>query len=288
MGFHLPQDGDNFLASTELLTAAHADRSRRTVRLAGRTTYVSDAPISIDFDGHESVARSAAVDRSMVDWRSRVGAARHIGVGIDRSDYTKGIPERLEAVAALLEQNPSIHGHFTFVQVAVPSRGRVPEYGALERRIDTVVASINKKWGTSDWQPVVLEKRNLPPPEMMALHRLARFCLVSPLHDGMNLVAKEFVASRFDLDGVLLLSQFAGAARELQSAVKVNPFSTDSLYEGMVSALTMPAAERTQRMAAARAVVKNNNVFRWAGTLIEQMDAVLRSGTRKHQVANVA
>jgi trehalose 6-phosphate synthase len=195
-------------------------------------------------------------------------------------DYTKGIPERLRAISALFRRNPSLLENLTFVQVGVPSRSTIAEYAQLEREIEQEVRTINETWGTEAWTPVIFEKRNLPPVEMMALHRLARFCMVTPLHDGMNLVAKEFVASRFDSDGVLILSRFAGAAKELRTALIVNPYSESDLCDAISGALTMPRSERQARMTAARAVVARNNVYRWAGQLLQELGGIAQTRTQ--------
>lgn len=284
IGFHLREHGDNFLAAAEQLASGRTDRLRRTFRHDQGITHVCESAISIDFASRDEAARSSEVEQAMAEWSARLGSATRIGIGIDRCDYTKGIPERLDAVEALLEQNPSLRGTFTFVQVAVPGRDRIPAYADLARQVEERAHAINNRWATAEWRPVILERRSLPQTEMMALHRLADLCVVSPLHDGMNLVAKEFVASRFDNDGVLILSRFAGAARELRSALQINPFCPTSLTEAIAAALTMPPSERRQRMAQARAVVASNNVYRWAGSLIEQMEAVMT----RQKVANVA
>jgi len=232
---------------------------------------VKDAPISIDFDHHNQLAQSCAIEKMMQVWRARLGRVEHVGVGIDRCDYTKGIPERLAAIGRLLEQNPALRERLTFVQVAVPSRSTIPGYAEHDRTVEAQAAAVNERFRTAEWQPILLERRSLPPVEMMALHRLAAFCMVTPLHDGMNLVAKEFVASRFDGDGVLILSKFAGASRELKTAVTVNPFSETSLCNAIANSLTMPAFERMRRMSEARRVVQANNIYRWAGTCMEEM-----------------
>ena len=163
------------------------------------------------------------------------------------------------------------------MQVGVPSRSTIAEYAKLERDIEQEVRTINETWGTDTWTPVIFEKRNLPPVEMMALHRLARFCMVTPLHDGMNLVAKEFIASRSDGDGVLILSRFAGAAKELRTALIVNAYSQSDLCDAIGSALSMPRSERQARMAAARAVVARNNVYRWAGHLLQELGVMAQT-----------
>ena len=277
LAFHLDQHTANFIEGARNSLPACIDPAQKTVWFDGRPTAVRDAPISIDFDRHAATAASAGVEEAMRAWKGRVGGVARLGVGIDRIDYTKGIPERLRALRMLLERTPALRGALTFVQVGVPSRGGISEYAQLEHAIDEEVSFINDRWGTPGWQPVILEKRNLPAEEMMALHRLSDFCMVTSLHDGMNLVAKEFVASRGDGDGVLILSRFAGAAHELGTALQVNPYSGSSICQALSSALTMPEAERRQRMATARAVVQHNNIYRWAAVLIQELDEIRRA-----------
>jgi trehalose 6-phosphate synthase len=276
LAFHLPAHCANFVETAESTLETQTGPGQSTIWHQDHSTVIRDAPISIDFASHSSAAASPEVERAMQIWKQRLGDIPSIGVGIDRIDYTKGIPERLRALGLLLEQNPHLRGNLTFVQVGVPSRSGIAAYADLERAIDVEVAAINKRWGTEDWKPIVFEKRNLGQVEMMALHRLADFCMVTSLHDGMNLVAKEFVASRFDGDGVLVLSRFAGSDSELRTAVPVNPFSQDSLCDAISTALTMPLIERRRRMAVARAVVQTNNIYRWAGTLIEEINELSR------------
>jgi trehalose 6-phosphate synthase len=154
----------------------------------------------------------------------------------------------------------------------------------LQDEIETEVRAINATWGTDTWTPVVFEKRNLPPIEMMALHRLARFCMVTPLHDGMNLVAKEFVASRYDSDGVLILSRFAGAAQELRTALLVNPYAERELCDAIRLAVTMPRSERQGRMKAARMVLARNDIFDWAGELLEELTSIADARKQPHPI----
>ena len=157
-------------------------------------------------------------------WRQQAGVTdERIGIGIDRIDYTKGIPERLRALDLFLEQNPAYREHFVFVQIGVPSRIQVKAYKLLDDEIDGLVEEINWKWSTESWQPIQYFKKSFAQPEMMALHRLADFCVVSSLHDGMNLVAKEFVASRFDDDGVLILSKFHGSGPRVEGCHSGQP-----------------------------------------------------------------
>ena len=167
-----------------------------------------------------------------------------------------------------LEKNPSYRNRFKFVQIGVPSRSHIPQYKQLDDELDTLVEQINWKWGEGSWQPIVFLKAHHGQPELMALHRLGHFCIVSSLHDGLNLVAKEYVSSRFDDDGVLILSQFTGAARELTDALLVNPFSIDEIAQAIKVALDMPAAERQRRMKRMREAVAKNNIYRWAGKLL--------------------
>ena len=274
LGFHLRQHCDNFNEAVEATLGAQKGLHTQAVRLSRRSTSVRDVPISIDFEQHTAQAASNEVEAAMETWQRRIGPVGHVGLGIDRMDYTKGIPERLRAIGALLTRSPELRGALSFVQIGVPSRGSIAEYAELEKEIDSLVLAINQQWGTADWTPIILEKRNLPPVEMMALHRLADFCMVTPLHDGMNLVAKEFVASRFDDDGVLILSRFAGAAEELRTALLVNPYSESDLCRAMISALAMSKTERRVRMADARRVVAESNVYRWAGELLQELGAI--------------
>ena len=205
-------------------------------------------------------------------WREKIGLTdEFLGIGIDRIDYTKGIPERLRALDRFLEKNPEYRGRLVFVQIGVPSRTHVPAYQHLDDEIDQLVEDINWRWGFESWRPIVYLKQQYGPAEMMALHRLAHFGVVSSLDDGMNLVAKEFVASRTDGDGALILSQFTGAARELNGALVVNPFAADEMSDAILQAIKMPEDERRRRMAKMREAVAENNVYRWAGKFLSAL-----------------
>ena len=230
-------------------------------------------PISIDFERHDREAASPQVERHKADWLAELGwQPEFIGIGIDRIDYTKGIPHRLLAVDRFLEANPQYCGRFCFLQVGVPSRTAIEQYRRLNADVENLVHSINDKWRMrSVGRPIYYCNRHLPQTELMALHRLANFCLVSSLHDGMNLVAKEFVSSRTDDDGVLILSSFTGAARELTSALQVNPFSPDQMADAIRQALTMNHAERTMRMRRLRAAVRENNIYAWAAGVMNTL-----------------
>lgn len=271
LGFHLPQHCRNFLATVDCSLQARIDEAGSTVNRRGHTTSVRPFPIGIDFEEHSKLAQSAAITEHMRRWRRKFSlAGKLLAIGIDRLDYTKGIPERLQYLDRLLEQHPEYRGKLVFVQLAVPSRSGLPEYRQLEKEVDRLAARINRRWQTFSWRPVVLLKRHCTLTEMIALHRLAHVCIVSSLHDGMNLVAKEFVASRFDEDGVLVLSKFAGAAQELTDALQINPFSIEEGAEAYHAAFRMQAEERKRRMRRMREIVKQNNVYRWAGTFLSE------------------
>lgn len=272
LGFHLRAHCLNFLETVERTLEAKVDYERFEVVRGGKSTVVRAFPISIDYEAHTKEADGEAVKTEMERWRHQLGLTEEfIGVGIDRIDYTKGIPERFRALDHFLEKNPDYRGRLTFVQIGVPSRMHVPAYQHLDDEIDQLVDDVNWRWGYENWKPIVYLKRQFGPAEMMALHRLAHFCLVSSLDDGMNLVSKEFVASRADGDGALILSQFAGASRELTGALLVNPFSADEMADAIRHALTMPEEERRRRMARMREAVAEHNVYRWAGKFLSAL-----------------
>ena len=207
LGFHLRYHCQNFLEVVDRTIEARIDQEQGEIVRGGKSTLVRPFPISIDFERQEALACSDAVEQEMAKMRRLLGRRGDImGIGIERIDYTKGIPERFEAIDRFFERYPEYRERLTFVQVGVPSRGHIASYQHVEKEVDRLVEHLNWKWGTQHWRPVVYFKRHFSPVEMAALHRLADFCIVSSLHDGMNLVAKEFVASRSDEDGVLVLS----------------------------------------------------------------------------------
>ncbi len=200
----------------------------------------------------------------MEDIRRRCSLPRWLGVGVDRMDYIKGIPERMQAVGRFFEMYPQYLEQFSFVQVAVPSRMDLAPYQKLARTVHRLVDQINERFGAKDWKPIHLLAENLPSPDVTAWYRLADFCLVSSLHDGMNLVAKEFIAAKREADGVLLLSQFTGTAETLHDALLINPYDTDGMARQMDRALHLDPAEVRQRMRRMRATLRRRNIYRWA------------------------
>jgi trehalose 6-phosphate synthase len=273
LGFHLRYHVQNFLDTVDRNIECHLDRERDVITRQGHRTQVRPFPISIDVELQERLAGSAEVEAAMVRWRHelKLGDDQVVGVGIERIDYTKGIPERLKGIDECLRRDPELRGRLVFVQVGVPSRSHVPEYRRIEAEVDDLVERINWAWGDGAWQPIRYVKRHCGPVEMAALHRVADFFMVTSLHDGMNLVAKEFVASRVDDGGVLILSRFTGAARELNEAIQVNPFSVEELADAVAQAAAMGEEERQRRMKRMRATVAGNNVYRWAGKFIHAL-----------------
>jgi trehalose-6-phosphate synthase len=269
LGFHLRYHCANFLDTIDGTIEALVDTEHGLVSRADHVTTVRPFPISIDFDEHGQRANSPEVRSAVSAWRQRLGQTPEIlGIGVDRLDYTKGIPEKLHAIERLFEEHPEYIGQLVFVQVGVPTRSSIGAYRELDLEVGRQVEAINRRWGSRSWQPVIFERRNVNPTELSALHSIADFCMVNSLHDGMNLVAKEFVASRVDGDGVLILSAFTGAARELDGALLVNPFAVDEVAEAIHRAIIMAPEARRRRMNKMRAAVAANNIYRWAGKIV--------------------
>jgi alpha,alpha-trehalose-phosphate synthase [UDP-forming] len=288
LGFHLPHHCQNFLDTVDSSVEARVDRGGSEIFRGGSVTTVRPYPIGIDFDEHVELANSDEVAREIRNWRESLRLEdKLLGIGIDRCDYTKGIPERLRFLDRLLQHHPEYRNKLVFAQIAVPSRSSLKAYKQIEQEIDSLAAQINLRWGNNNWRPVILMKKHFNITAMTALHRLADFCVVTSLHDGMNLVSKEFVASRVDNDGVLILSQFAGAARELSDALIINPFAVDEGAAAYHCALQMSAEERRRRMTKMRSAVEYNNVYRWAGRFLSDLARVEFPGTSNELAAGV-
>ena len=270
IGFQIPAHASNFVDAATALLQAQPTADGQALRVDGHCTQVASYPISIDFQQWSGLAASDAVAEAMRRWRQRLGAMdpHLLGVGMERLDYTKGLPQRLRAVERLLQRQPQLQGRFRFVQVLANSRSQIAEYHALHQELEALVERINGRWGTGDWQPLELRIEEIDLIELIALQRLGAFCVVSSLHDGMNLVAKEFVAARCDGDGVLILSRFAGSALELADALQVHPYNVEELADAMAQALAMPESERRRRMGSLRRQVEEHNVYRWGGRIL--------------------
>jgi len=272
LGFHIQSFCKNFLETVEHGLESRVDREKFAAVYRGRTTLVQPFPISVDFDGLSQEAGTEVVEREMDNIRHEFDLeGKYVGVGMDRIDYTKGIPERLQALDKFLEYFPDYRGKVVFIQAGMPSRTQIESYQNLNQRMEELTRQINDKYGNDSWKPVIPLTRQLTHSTLAALRRLANFCVVSSLHDGMNLVAKEFVASRVDGDGVLILSQFAGAAAELQEAILINPFAIDEFARKIKEAIEMPEMERRRRMKNMRETVASNNIYRWGGSIVSKL-----------------
>jgi trehalose-6-phosphate synthase/Kef-type K+ transport system membrane component KefB len=276
VAFQLERDRRNFVLAVEdeLETGIEADGQR--VWFQNRVSTVTAVPIGVDYDRIQAVSGSPELAREQQRLRQAFGLCGDIiGLGVDRLDYTKGIPERLDALDQVFSRRPELRGRLTFVQIGVPSRSALRSYSAIEEEIDRRVHDLNGRHGLpGSPPPVYYHKAALGLPSLVALYRLAHFCIVSSLHDGMNLVAKEFVASRDDHDGVLVLSALAGAAQELDEALIINPYDTSDFAGALLRALDMPRHERQRRMEAMRRVVAGRNVFGWASDILEGLESL--------------
>lgn len=272
LGFHIRYHGDNFLGAVDRELEAKIDREKNSVVRQGHETFIRPFPISVDFEGLSAQAQSAATEALMQQLREEFQLdTERVILGIDRIDYTKGIMERLHAFDRLLDKHPEHKERVTFLQLGQLSRIHLAAYKQLNDEMNALVESINWKHGTGSWTPVRLIRRNFTDAEVVAAYRLGHVCVVSSLHDGMNLVSKEFVSARYDEDGVLVLSQFTGAARELTDALLVNPYDAAQFAEQLHAALTMSAEERKARMGKLRAVVAQHNIYRWAGKVLSEL-----------------
>jgi alpha,alpha-trehalose-phosphate synthase [UDP-forming] len=271
VGFHIQAHCNNFLETVDRALESRIDWARFAVERRDHLTTVAAFPISVAF-GANGIAQdwSAAQERAAIFQKLGVHAA-FLGVGVDRIDYTKGIPERFRAIERLLEQQSWYREKLTFVQIGAPSRMRIKRYRDMTTEVEEEAARINGRFAAGSWKPIVLLNRHHTHDEIQNYYRAAHFCLVTPLHDGMNLVAKEFVAARNDELGALILSRFAGASHELSDAVIVNPYDTDELARAIQKCLKMAPGEARERMQAMRSVVREYNVYRWAGSLVGEL-----------------
>jgi alpha,alpha-trehalose-phosphate synthase [UDP-forming] len=272
LGFHIQSHCNNFLQTVDRVVESRINWEHFSVQRLEHHTAVRPFPISVEFsDSPPQVpAESAYEERTSLLKALGIDAAR-MGIGVDRIDYTKGILERFLAVERFLEKYPEYQGIFTFVQIGAPSRTHIKRYHDLQAEVEAEAERINWRFQMERWKPIVLLNRQHSHSEIAPYYRAADLCLVTALHDGMNLVAKEFVAARHDERGVLILSCFTGAARELQDALQVNPYDIDQTAEAIRTALEMEPQEKETRMQHMRRAVRENNVYRWAGRLIEAL-----------------
>jgi trehalose 6-phosphate synthase len=275
LGFHIRYHCDNFLNTVAQNLEVRVDHERSSIfHHEGVETRVRPFPISVDFEEIYQDAEKDYSDDETVEEVIQTLPEKYevLAIGLDRFDYTKGIPERLRAVDRLLEKHPEMIEKFMLLQVGALSRIRLPIYRQLNDEINALVEEINWKYATESWMPIVLVRRNTIYPQILQFYKMANICMVTPLHDGMNLVAKEFISSRQDNDGVLVLSEFAGAARELENgAVLVNPYNVEELADALYHAATMQKKEQRKRMKRMRETVKENNIYRWGSNFITEL-----------------
>jgi trehalose-6-phosphate synthase len=272
IGFHVQAHCNNFLQTVDRVLESRIDGERFTVKRNEHITMVRPFPISVDFaelkpSGH---AISSELERAALFQEQGVEGI-FMGVGVDRVDYTKGILERFLAIERLFERHPVYLSQFVFVQIGAPSRTNIRRYHDLLEEVEAEAERINRRFQAANWKPIIFLKRQHSHREIERYYRAADLCLVTSLHDGMNLVAKEFLAARSDEDGVLVLSRFTGAARELRDALLVNPYDIDQTAEAIRAALEMDPEERKQRMQRMRKIIREQNIYRWAGDLIGQL-----------------
>jgi trehalose 6-phosphate synthase len=280
IGFHTQVHCNNFFDTVDRTLEARVDRETSSIHFGGNPTEVRRYPISIEWPPAPLASQPPVPEcRAAVRSALGLGADMRLGIGVDRLDYTKGILERFAAVERLLELDPHWIGRFAFIQIAAPSRSSIEEYQSLDARVRAAATRINARFGSKSYEPIVLKIEHHDADEVYTYYRASDVCCVSSLHDGMNLVAKEFVAARDDERGVLILSQFTGAARELSEALIVNPYDTEQCAAALRAALAMPPDEQRHRMRSMRSLIQEFNVYRWAGRML--LDAARMRNRRR-------
>jgi len=274
VGFHIQSHCNNFLQTVDRVVESRVDWEHFAVLRQNHRTIVRPFPISVGLVDEGSIEsdRYGVTDRERSTLLHSVGVeAAFVGIGVDRVDYTKGIPERFRAIERFLEKYPRYRSKFTFIQIGSPSRTHIKRYHDLLAEVEAEAERINWRFQTGKWRPIVFLKRHHSHEEIERYYRAADLCLVTSLHDGMNLVAKEFLAARPDERGVLILSQFTGAARELRDALLINPYDTDQTAEAIRVALEMDAEEKQMRMHRMRKIIREHNIYRWGGSLVTEL-----------------
>lgn len=269
IGFHTQYHCNNFLDTANRLLESRVNTEKFTVTRLGKETFVRAFPISVN--GY--IAKPAELDLKDIDRIEKEFEleGKLLALGVDRIDYTKGIAERVYAIDRFLEKYPQYKSRFVFIQLAAPSRIHIKRYHDLMAELDELIEKTNWKHSDGEWKPIIYLKRHFSPEEIKPFYTLADLCIVSSLHDGMNLVAKEYVATKNDLNGALILSRFTGAARELVDAIQINPYSTEEFADAIKLAIEMPIMEKNKRMGKMRHIIKENNVYRWAGNIITEL-----------------
>ena len=271
LGFHIHYHVDNFLETINQVLEAKVDKSSSTVIYKGRETQIKPYPISIDYKKIEEFSKTDECKQISERLKHDLDLNfKYLGIGVDRIDYTKGLVEKFEAIDRFLEKYPQYHGQFTYVQVGALSRIHLDSYKEINDNMNNIVEKINWKYSSDHWVPIVLIRRHLTPKELIGLYKLADLCIVSSLHDGMNLVAKEFIAA-VESDKSLILSQFTGAARELADAFFINPYEPNGFADAIRDAIELPRKEKVERMKRMKEIVAENNIYTWAAKIIQSL-----------------
>jgi trehalose 6-phosphate synthase len=272
VGFHVQQFCNNFIDTVGKELESLSDLEQFSVTYQDHTSYIKSFPVSIAFTGNATTPDNPSEGKKILE---KLGVyTEYLGLGVDRLDYAKGLLERFKAIEFFLDAYPEYKNKFTFLQIASPSRVSVPKYKRFSEDVTKEAERINTKFGGKKWHPIVLIKEHHSHEELLPLFKMANVCMVTSLHDGMNLVAKEYVASRNDESGVLILSKFTGAVRDLKGALVVNPYSAEETSEAINTALTMSLTEQHKRMKKMRESVKNYNIYRWSAEFIKAVTSL--------------
>lgn len=279
IGFHTQYHCNNFLSTVDQFLESRIDYERFRVHCKGRTSWVRPFPISIAFSDLPvpSIKPEQALSRESL-FKAHGIPAQFMGIGVDRMDYTKGILERFRSIEYFLDKYPAYVEKFVFVELAAPSRSLIPKYNEFSLEVQKEAERINAKFKVKNWKPILLLEKNHSHQEIQPFYQAADFCMVTSLHDGMNLVSKEFVMSRVDDKGVLILSQFTGASRELTDALVINPYDIAKTGEAIKKALNMPVDEQMERMRSMRAIIRERNIYRWAADLVGDLAQIRLDG----------
>jgi trehalose-6-phosphate synthase len=283
IGFHTQYHCNNFLETVDRALESQIAWEHFSVRIGGHSTLVKPFPISIAFTPRdlESGPATATAAELLKEYGLKADV---IGVGVDRIDYTKGIIERFLAIERFLERYPAYQGRFTFVELGAPSRTHIKRYADLISEVEAEVERINWRFKTKEWKPILFLKKHHSHQEIQPWYRAAQVCMVTSLHDGMNLVAKEYIASRGANDGALILSRFAGAARDLRDALIINPYDIEQTAEAIRYAVEMPVTEQSDRMRRMRQQLVSHNIYLWAADLIKELSTVRLPEAASHAV----
>jgi len=276
IGFHAQYHCNNFIDTANRLLECRVDTEKFSIIRAAKETLVRSFPISVDIGINSSVVpgEKEQIDKIRKEYELD---GKIVALGVDRIDYTKGLAERMMAVDRFLEKHPNYKKKFVFIQIGAPSRTHIKRYHDLMGELDELVEKINWKHMDDEWKPIIYLKRHFSPEEIKPFYRIADICIVSSLHDGMNLVAKEYISTKNDLNGSLILSCFTGASKELKDAIQINPYSIEEFANSIKLAADMPEPEKNRRMGNMRKIVTNNNIYKWAGSIITELTTIKKT-----------